>query len=97
MTRREGPRRETRTSDIAGAAYYYAHGLRFSAFEMRSSAGAGGALNVNFVFCGGSELTALNDEFTHGNPDVTLAQITTFVALLSRRLRGYARREGYER
>ena len=86
--------RETRTSDIVGAAFYYAHGLRFSAFEMRSPEGKGGISNINFVFSGGPELTTLNDEFTRGNPDVTFAQIKTFVAVLSRRLRSRTVAEG---
>ena len=92
MTKAINDIRTTRTSDLVGAAFYYAHGLRFQAFEMRSPEGQGGALGINFVFSGGSELTALNDEFTRGNPDVTLAEIKTFVAVLSRRLREDSRR-----
>jgi len=96
MTRREDKRakdiRTTRTGELAAAAFYYAHGLRFSAFEMRSPEGHGGALNINFVFSGGPELTALNDEFTRGNPDVTLGQIKAFVKVFSRRLREDTRR-----
>jgi hypothetical protein len=59
---------------------------------MRSPEGHGGALNINLVFSGGPELTALNDEFTRGNPNVTLAEIKAFVAILSRRLREDTRR-----
>ena len=86
--------RETRTSDLVGAAFYYAHGLRLSAFEMSSPEGQGGASNINFVFSGGPELTALNDEFTRGNPDVTLAEIKAFVDALSRRLRSRSLADG---
>jgi len=86
--------RETRTSDLVGAAFYYAHGLRFSAFEMRSPEGHGGASNINFVFSGGPEVTSLSDQFYKDNPDVTLAEIKTFVAVLSRRLRSRAVSEG---
>ena len=98
MSRREDTHakdiRETRTSDLVGAAFYYAHGLRFSAFEMKSPEGKGGVSNINFVFSGGPELTTLNDEFYNDNPEVTLAQIKTFVAVLSRRLRSRSLAEG---
>jgi hypothetical protein len=91
MTRREDIR-TTRTGELAAAAFYYAHGLRFSAFEMRSPEGHGGALNINLVFSGGPELSSLADQFYNDNPDVTLDQIKAFVAVLSRRLREDTRR-----
>jgi len=86
MTRHVTETRVTRTCDLAGAAFYYAHGLGLKALEMESPEGKGGALNVNFVFAGGPELTALADEFQDGNPEVTLEQIRAFVAVLNRRL-----------
>lgn len=82
--------RQTRTSDIAAAAFYLAHGLRFSAFEMRSREGTGGAFNINFVFSGGPELASLTDQFYNDNPEVSLAEIKAFVAALSRRLKSRA-------
>ena len=87
MTRHAEDIRETRTCDLAGAAFYYAHGLGFKALEMESPEGKGGALNVNFVFAGGPELSALADEFQDGNPEVTIEEIKAFVAILSRRLK----------
>jgi hypothetical protein len=86
--------RETRTSDLVGAAFYHAHGLYLQALEMRSPEGHGGALNINFVFSGGPELTVLADQFYNDNPDVTLAEIKAFVAVLSRRLRSRSLAEG---
>jgi len=95
MTRPKDIRREdtrtTRTSDLVVAAFYYARGLRFSAFEMRSPEGRGGALNINLVFSGGPELTVLADQFYNDNPDVSLDEIKAFVAVLSRRLKRMAR------
>jgi hypothetical protein len=86
--------RTTRTGELAAAAFYYAQGLRFSAFEMRSPEGHGGASNINFVFSGGPEVTSLSDQFYTDNPDVTLAEIKAFVAVLSRRLRSRSLAEG---
>ena len=86
--------RMTRTSDLVGAAFYYAHGLRFQTFEMHSPEGHGGALNINFVFSGGPELTSLTDQFYNDNPDVSLDEIKAFVAVLSRRLCSRSLAEG---
>ena len=86
--------RTTRTGELAAAAFYLAHGLRFQAFEMRSPEGKGGAFNINFVFSGGPELTSLTDQFYNDNPDVTLSEIKAFVAVLSRRLRSRSLAEG---
>ncbi len=90
MTRKSVACRQTRTSDIAAAAFYLAHGLQFQAFEMRSPEGKGGAFNINFVFSGGPELASLADRFHNDNPEVSLAEIKTFVAVLSRRLKSRA-------
>jgi len=87
MNRPAKETRTTRTGELAGAAFYYARGLRFARLEMRSPAGIGGAFNVNFVFTGGSEVTALADEFHDHNPEVTLDEVKAFVAVLCRRLK----------
>jgi hypothetical protein len=84
MTRHPTDIRMTRTSDLAGAAFYYAHGLTFKAIETRSPAGP--AFDVSLVFSGGPELEALNDAFYAGKGEVTLEQVTAFVAVLHRRL-----------
>ena len=88
--------RTTRTSDLAGAAFYYAHGLRFKTLELGSGDGSGGALNINVVFTGGPELTVLADEFQSGNPEVTLEDIRAFVEVLHRRLGRGAMRDEVE-
>jgi len=93
MTRRVDIR-TTRTGELAAAAFYYAHGLSFQTFEMKSPEGHSGASNINFVFSGGPELTVLADQFYNDNPDVSLAEIKTFVAVLSRRLRSRSLAEG---
>jgi len=84
--------RTTRTSDLAGAAFYYAHGLRFKSLEL----GSGGAENINVVFTGGPELSVLADEFQRGNPEVTLEDIRAFVEVLHRRLGRRAMRDEVE-
>jgi hypothetical protein len=87
MNRPTTETRTTRTGELAGAAFYYARGLRFARLEMRSPAGVGGAFNVNFVFSGGPEVTALADELYDDNPEVTLDEVKAFVAVLCRRLK----------
>ena len=85
MTRRSDTRM-TRTSDLAGAAFYYAHGLAFKGIETRPLKAKGGTLDLGLVFSGGPELEALNDAFYEGEGEVTLEQVATFVAVLHRRL-----------
>jgi len=78
--------RTTRTSDLAGAAFYYAHGLTFKAIETRLLSDKGEAFTIRLVFSGGPELEALNDAFYEGKGAVTLEEIAAFVAVLNRRL-----------
>jgi len=63
---------------------------------MESPEGKGGALNVNFVFAGGPELTVLADAFQDGNPEVTLGEIMAFVEVLSRRLKSRKLKGGHQ-
>jgi len=83
--------RMTRTSDLAGAAFYYAHGLAFKGIETRPPEATGGTLDVGLVFTGGPELETLNDAFYAGKGEVTVEQVAAFVAVLHRRLRDYCR------
>jgi len=91
MTREPIAYRETRTSDLGGAAFYYAHGLAFKGIETRPLEDKGGAFDMGLVFSGGPELETLNDAFYAGKGEVTVEQVAAFVAVLHRRLRDYCR------